>query len=214
MKLNKMADTQSNSNQTKKSTVKVIGGGFSKWFGMLTGRGASQSNPIQVQNSQPVDKKNQPLEEDSVAEDIKKAKKLLSLGMQKFSKSAGPSVQKGKEMESKGVEYAKKVVDVDFTKKAVKIFLVIIFVLIILFVASRVLDLTNKNGGDTNVPTPTNVPTAPPYKRTEPSIYDKDATILKIEEDAKVLLNEIVGKSLDDDSISPPNLDVNINFER
>jgi len=207
-----MTDTQTSDNKTKKAGFSLAVG-ISKWFNMLLGRPVSQPAINQTQTAQ-TGKKDQPLEEDSVAEDIKKAKKLLSLGMQKFSKNAAPSVQKGKEMQSRGTEYAKSVVDVSFTKRAVKIFLVIIFGLLVVFVALRVLNLVNKEGGDVNVPTPTTAPTVPPYKRTEPSIYDKDAVILKIEEDAKVLLNEIERKNLDDDTISPPSLDVNISFDK
>lgn len=206
-----MADTQSSQPpNNKKNILTSIGNAAAGWFGMLTGKGFNKgsNSTASTQNV----KEAQPPQEDSVAEDMKKAKAFINQAMAKFNKSAGPTFEKGKQLEGKGVEYAKKVVDVNFSRKIARIFTVLFFGLVLLFVASRFFKLVGNGREVPAVATPTIAPTVPPFQRTEPSIYAQDKLILKIEEDAKVLVNEIIGKTLNEDSLALPSVDANIEF--
>jgi hypothetical protein len=203
-----MADDNLQEKGSKKSVFEVLSSAINTWFSMLMGRPVRKI-PESVKQEPKVEPAQ--IEEDSVKEDFKKARGMIQKVALEILSRTAPSAEKRKMLGQKGLSYAKNVVDVSFTRKVVNLFMVVFFGLIIFFVVVR-LNKYLGNSKDQGTFVPSKAPTVPPFQRTEPSLYADDAEILKIEEDAKVLLNEIIEKSLEDSSISTPQLDENIDF--
>lgn len=202
-----MATENKNTNNT--GFVTSVNKFVKNWINMITGKGKLEeqspvTSPQNIQNQQ----------EDSVQQDIKKAKSYLSKWFSLFAQKSKPTLESGKESTQKAVDKAKEVVDVSFTRKLLKIFFTGIAFLIFLAIAMRLLNLNSKDNKEDpsviqNIPSS---PTLPPYNPIRPSIYAEDKVIGAIEEDARVLINEILGRNIRDDSLQFPSIDMNISL--
>jgi len=183
--------------------------GIYVWFNKLLGKQVKKEEVVQPVTQ----KKAEVVQEDSIKEDIKNARVFLKEKFVKFSIEARPVLEKGKETSDIALKKTKEVVDISFTRKLVRILMIIIGISVAIFVVIRLFyaaksNVENQNGGN-----PAVNPTIPPYTPTNPSLYADDKELLKIEEDMRVLLSEISGKKLEDDSIKPPDLDMDVNFK-
>lgn len=200
-----------NQKNNKKNPTASFGIAVKSWISMISGKGKAintQDNSASGKN-----KENFDYEEDSVKEDIKKAQSYLSKWFSIFAQKSQPTIKSGKLSTEKAVLKAKEVVDVNFTKKVLKIFFVGVVFLIFITITLRLLGLSDNKEEDIsnqgNVPLS---PTLPPYDPIRPSIYADDKIIAAIEEDTRVLINEILGRNIKDESLNFPSIDTNISL--
>ncbi len=103
------------------------------------------------------------------------------------------------------------VADKPFYKKIIKLFFVVFFVLILIYVGATLFNILRRRGVTqvTDDPTPTPIP----YEPTKPSVYADDAAVLKLEEDIDVLEKELARIGLRENDLIPPKLDFEVTFK-
>jgi len=179
------------------------------WVGMLMGRprkvraGAVDPKTGQVVVVPPPDEDEFKMnEEDPVAEDIQKLKNIAG-------KILGTAKSKSEEMGVSGK--TKGLVASGFIGKLVRILLLGLVILGLVYAGMfvfRSLTGKNGNGGVFEKPTPTPVVFDP----VKQSVYANDPEILQLEEDLKVLENELSLTNIRESSFTAPVLDFNISF--
>ncbi|MBU0569407.1 hypothetical protein KKB40_01335 [Patescibacteria group bacterium] len=102
------------------------------------------------------------------------------------------------------------IIDKNFLKKLLKIFFVILFLLILIFVGIKLFSLLKENGSEDSVLQTTSPPAV--YQPYQPSVYAKDAEVLKLEADLGILEKEMAGFNLKDSVMSLPSLDFEVSF--
>src|SRR3990172_1227013 len=192
---------------------------ISKWINDLRGKPKGSAQNVK-QPANPVPNKTEPAslteikppveaEEDSVAADIKNLKAFTKKIVGKTSTIIKPYEQKGGSVSSSALSKAGGLVDKSFLRKIVRVFLILLFLLILVFVAIRLFKSTSENGG---VPGFGNQPTPTSYQPYIPSLYVEDPEIRQLEEDVNVLAGEISGTNIRELDLNPPVLDFNISF--
>jgi len=197
--------------QTKKGL-----GGFSGWINALLGKKKSTNEVVKQVEAQLKDQK-QPQAaqetveigspEDSVAQDIQNAKKLVSGVIKGISNKVEPVAE----------AKIKKAKSSSILKKILKLFLILIFLAIFIFVAIMFVRTLGKpgNGGNGVNVNPSDAPTPTPfvYNPYKPSIYANDPEILALEQDITLLEKEIFRAILREDKLFPPVLNFKVDFK-
>lgn len=179
-----------------------------KWFYMLVGKPLTSNNVSKPQQN--VDSISP--QEDSVKQDIQSLKKLVKGAFGGVKGKATPVAKIGKEKSIQAAETVGKSVDRGFLKKLIKIFFVIVFLLILVFIALKLYNLLpTQSPVQTVTIAPT--PTSTLYEPDRPSVYALDPQILKLENDIEVLRRELAGVDIRESTLKPPILDFNINFK-
>jgi hypothetical protein len=204
--------------------IKKVGGGISGWFSSLMGKPKSVAGAVTEDKAKPVlsnmdiaEKPPVVLEitdfskEDSVKEDLKKFKALVGKYKSKVDEKVDPVTAAGVQKAVSAINASGSVADKPFYKKLVKVFFILFFLLILIFVAATLFNiLKSKKITEAPVlPTPSPVP----FEPTKPSVYASDESVLKLEEDIDLLEKELVRVSLRDNDLLPPKLDFDINFK-
>lgn len=149
--------------------------------------------------------------EDQVAEDIEEAKTLLQKVFANLKRASAPIIGKGKKSTGALLTSTQGLVDKSFLKKLIRVFFIIFFLLILVFIGSRLIQTLQQNGveeqGDGQAPT------TAPFSPFRPSVYADDPDVLSLEQDINVLEREISRVILREDSLFPPSLDFKINFK-
>ena len=148
---------------------------------------------------------------DPVAQDLESLKKLVGKFSGKVKTSVGPQMTKATSSTSTSFV---KTVDKGFIKKILRVFLVIVFLMIAVFVGMKLFKTYQENGGGVSPTGTVTEPTVTPivYEPFKPSLYAEDPEILKLEEDIDVLVREISGSNIKEITLNPPTLDFNITF--
>lgn len=196
----------------------------SGWFNSLLGKPALVSRPQPEESGDQESSKTKKInptivkpdvkEEDSVVSDIKNFKSFTKESLGKISTALKPYAKKGSEASSTVVAKAGGLVDKNFLRQLIRIFLILFFLLVLIFVGIRLFKVsTNGENGDGGggggvVVTPTPID----YQPYRPSIYNDDPEIKKLEEDISVLQGEMSSTNLRETDLNPPNLDFNISF--
>src|SRR3989344_8956384 len=192
-------------------------GGISGWFNSLLGRNMSTRQvtkqveaqlKIPQQQSSEIPAENQGEEtEDSVSQDIKTAKKIVSGVVKGISQKVEPVAQQKIEKASKSGIF----------KKLLKIILILFFLSILIFIGLSFYRTLGKdgngNGGVTISPEDKVTPTPYVYNPYKPSIYAVDPEILTLEEDITLLEKEIFRAIIREDKLFPPVLDFKVEFK-
>ncbi len=200
-----------NSNQTQtvkkdKGLVSKIFAGVSLWIGSLLGKKPVQSQNESTQTASAVPQ--QQVSEDSVAQDIQDFKKFLGKVSGKVSSSVSPTIAKGRVSAASSVG---QIVDTGFLKKIVRIFLIVFFLMIVIYIGIRLFSELNKNGGDGI--SPEGITSTPiPYQPYKPSVYAEDPTTLRLEEEINVIERELSSVNLRESLLTPPSLDFEVSF--
>jgi hypothetical protein len=197
--------------------------GLTSWIGNLTGhpkvkktpskqQTSTSAQPQQPQGQAPLGQPLQPTSEDSVAEDMKKLKKLVGKLSANVEKSVEPVVQKGS---SKASAFGKA--NQGFLRTVLKIFFVVILLIIVAYIGMQFFKKLPGGDGGEVTPTPeestmTVTPTPIVYNPTKPSVYAQDPVVLKLEEDVDVLTREISRTNIKETQLNPPALDYAISF--
>ncbi len=196
---------------------------MSNWGNMLLGRPKKLS---QVKAKEKVDKEvsgnvKDPVQEqvqqgpevvgDSVAADIKKFKGFAGNVKETISSSLQPVIKKGARSGSGITSSASGLIDKKFLQRLIKIFLVLLFVMVLLVIGLQ-LFIPDDNNGPSNGSNPEETPVIPTYQPTFPSVYSDDKEVLKIEEDLNILEREISGTRIDETTLNYPDLDYKITF--
>ena len=188
----------------------IIGGG-KKWLYTLLGK----SPPAEADSTAGVETVQEirgPVgsQEDSIAGDIKIFKDLIKKGVDGTKTILSPFAKKGVESTVATTKAVTGSVDSKFIKIAVRSFIVIIFAIILIYIASflfkrlREEKTVSQNGG---APV-----TQVPYEPFKPSVYANDPEVLILEEEIGILERELYGVNIKEDGIKPPQLDWNISF--
>jgi hypothetical protein len=197
-----MTDGNQNNTPTTPSVNPV-----KKWLYMLMGKPLRTSTPQQSQNPATVSP-----QEDSVKQDIQGLKTLVKGALGGAKNKATPAAKLGKEKTIEAAQTVGRSVDTGFLKKLIKIFFVVVFLLILVFIALKLYNLLPTQSPVQTVtlaPSPTSVP----YEPERPSVYAEDPQILKLENDIEVLRRELAGVDIRESTLKPPILDFNINFK-
>lgn len=196
--------------------MKNMANPISKWISALRGKPKADSKPTTGETKPPesitlTEVKAPAGEEDSIAMDIKNLKTFTSKLVGKTSTFVKPYAQKGSSASTGALSKAGGLVDKGFLRKLIRVFLILLFLLILVFVAIRLFKTTGENGGIPgfgNQPTPTPIS----YQPYRPSVYADDPEIKQLEEDVNVLEGEISGTNVREMDLNPPTLDFNISF--
>lgn len=199
---------------------------ISKWFSNLMGKpstGAKENVPQDnkvpsTTSSAELSDKTQsastpelmPVGDDSVKEDFKKAKQIISSLVGKASEKSAPFVTSGKEKTGAAMKEVGKVVDVSFMRKLVRGLMVLLFLFVAGVLIFRFYKLTQQNGIE-EVPgnTPSVTVTYIPYKE---SIYSADPDVIRLEESINTLKREVLNTKIKITTFNPPVLDFSISF--
>lgn len=190
---------------------------FKKWFNNLLGRPTLSTPP--VPEEKPKEGEEDILShtrvdvtppENSLQTDVVTLKTVAEKVSNKLKEAMRPFVRQGEKSSKKAADSVGKVVDVGFMRKLVKIFMTILCVMIIIFVAVRLFRVLREESqeSETIQPTPTTFIYIPPRS----SIYAGDPSILKMEEDLNVLTREVSNSIIRETTLNPPNLDFNVSF--
>lgn len=200
-------------------------GGISGWFSALVGKpkagstpviGAKEEKPV-LSNLDIAEKPPVPLEitdftkEDSVKEDFKKFKTLIGKYKSKLDEKVDPITASGVQKAVGVINASGGITDKPFYKKLIKVFFVLFFLLILIFVGATLFNIFNSKKVAEVVEGPT--PSPIPFKPTKPSVYATDEDVLKLQEDIDLLEKELARVSLRENDLLPPKLDFNINFK-
>lgn len=148
-------------------------------------------------------------EEDSVTKDFRNIFGFFGKVFGKATQKIQPSVQKA----GKGSpQTAAQIASHGFFVKVVRLFIILVFLMIIIFIGVRIYTILQDDGGN-GVTTVYTSPTPVPYKPSKPSVYAEDEFILDLEEKLRVLEREIAGMSIRETTLTPPILDFDINFD-
>ena len=179
------------------------------WVGMLFGRprkvrvGVVDPKTGQVATEPPPQEVDDMNPGDSVAEDLKKFKgftgKILGSAKSKTAEVANSDkVKKG-------------LIGSGLLSKLIKFFILIIILLVLAFFGMYIFRSFKGEDGNGNIfvrPSPTPVTFTP----AEQSVYANDTEILRLEEDIKVLENELSQTNIRESAFTAPTLDFNISF--
>src|SRR3989344_8892019 len=197
----------SNSNQTQtvkknKGFVSKIFAGVNLWVGSLLGKKQQvQSGSVSSESGSPVPQ--QQVSEDSVAQDIQEFKNFLGKVSGKVSRSVSPTITKSKASASSTVG---QIVDTGFLKKIVRVFLIVFFLMIVVYIGFRLFSELKENDGDGI--SPEGITSTPiPYQPYKPSVYAEDPTTLRLEEEINVIERELSSANLRESLLTPPSLD-------
>jgi len=106
---------------------------------------------------------------------------------------------------------AKQLVDKSFLKKLVRAFLILVFLIILTFIAFRLFRTLQEDDGVVVRP-PGISPSPIPYQPYKPSIYAGDPEVLQLEEDINILEAELTNTNIREEQLFPPSLDFNVKF--
>jgi len=186
-----------------------ISGALRRWFDLFMGRPRYKKPAIQGTAEIKRERKQVSLEEDSVRKDVRNVKSFIGKVFGKAGVKMQPATQKVTKGSSRA---ASKLASHGLFVKVVRLFVILFFLMILIYIAVRIYTLLQENGenGSTTVYT---TPTSVPYKPSKPSVYAEDEFILNLEETIKVLEREIAGINIRETTLTPPILDFNINFD-
>jgi hypothetical protein len=152
------------------------------------------------------------VQEDSVREDVKRAKGLIASIVGRIRDALSPFVKRGTSYAGSAFERSTESIG----SKLPKILKPVAVVLILLFVIFLGINLFNRylkpSGSGSNNTQQT--PTVPPFKTYEPSIYVDDEEILSIENELNVLERELENTRIIESNLNIPSLDYDINFDK
>ena len=150
-------------------------------------------------------------EEDSIVADIEGFKKFVGKTVKKVSIKTTPVAEHGAELGSQAVSGAKQLVDKSFLKKLVRVFLILVFLIILVFIALRLFKILQEDNGEVVRP-PGVSPSPIPYEPYKPSVYAGDPEVLQLEEDINILEAELTNTNIREERLFPPSLDFNVRF--
>lgn len=140
---------------------------------------------------------NQTIEEDAVSSDIKKIKGFLV----KLISNILPFLPHPRSLIFKNL------------KKIILLISVLSLLGFLVYFGIKLPKALLSRKGQVNIPQETNrTPTAVPYTPYLPSVYADDPEILRLEEDVRVLENEVARVNIREVKLIPPRLDFNISF--
>lgn len=190
-------------------------GGVSGWLRILSGKPRVPQIPEHQLVTKP-DLDSEEVEEDRVAEDLKEFKGKVQEVVAKTTTVVGKAAENVKTVtatKKQGITPVPKI-----PKPIVKIFIGLLFLIILLFIISRVLTSPG-NGGKPVKPSPTLspeglsiTPSIIPYIPVKASLYADDEEVLNLERDISVLEREVATVSLKELGLQPPSLDFNVRF--
>lgn len=146
--------------------------------------------------------------EDSVLKDIDNVKGFLNKIKGRVISTTAPVAKKVPKVTARAQKIKTK-------GKKMKIGIGVVVLSVFLLLISRLTSSINKPTDSVVVKPPefeVNIPTIPPFRSSNPSIYANDLDVLKIEEDINVLENEMLTTPLRESTLLPPNLEFKINF--
>lgn len=209
--MNKQTSQAKNSNAEKSE-----GGIFSKvtttlrtWFDLFMGR--PRYRKPEMQGTAKINRESKAISpaEDSVTKDIKNVFGFISKIFGQASQKVTPTNLKvGKGVPQVPLNLSNNGLFV----KVIRIFLIIVFLMVIVFIGVRIFSLMQENGEEGGVRVYIS-PTPVPYKPSKPSVYAEDEFILNLEEKIRVLEREVAGISVRETTLTPPILDFNVDFE-
>ena len=167
--------------------------GIISWINTLLGRTKSKI-PLQT-SGQPAQKTTPDIPADSVTQDIQNLKSFVGKNKEKFLSRIFPNQGIGRK----------------FIGIFIKLTLVIIFILTVVFVATKLFKNVSQNGRIENGVAET--PTPLYYRPFKPSLWADDPEIKRLDEEINVLEREISGTNIKESSLNPPSLDFDIDFE-
>ena len=155
--------------------------------------------------------------EDPIFQDLQKVKSLLGVVSGKVGERVKPAITKGAESTKDAASAYVKTVDKGFIKKALRIFLILILLIALIYIGLKFFrNMSSQTPGGTVNLTPANdqspSPTLIIINPSNPSVYANDPAILKLEEDIRVLVREVDGSEIRENSLNPPRLNFNVTF--
>jgi hypothetical protein len=215
--------------KAKENVMAKIGGGLSWWVGSLTGKKKSTTPavttvPVEPQPvipdaapaPIPVGPTSIPKNEDSVLQDVDSLRKLVGKVSGNVTTKVAPVLKVGVSGTSKAANAFVEKAGPGFITKMLRIFFVLILLIVVAFVAFKLLYKPGNNEGNNNNTTQlTNETTPTPviYKPPQASIYAEEASVLKLEEDINVITQELGSAVLKESQLTPPTLDFNVVFQ-
>lgn len=203
-----------------------------KWLNMLMGKPVAKDIPVEVkQSDQPTQSQpaaptvtppiNPTVEEavqDSITADFEKVQKVAQKVFKTASIKATPLVNKGKAESAVLASSAGKVIDTSFLRKAIKMLIVILVLMVIVFMAIKI--FPNKIISPAGEISPTKEEISGQTESLAPidyhqyidSIYATDPEVLRVEESIKVLDREINNIQYKDPALNPPSIDFDVSF--
>lgn len=182
----------------------TLWGAVNKWFNMLLGRPTTTlDNPPDTGGQESL-----PTSEDSVAQDVLKARNFIKKLVSSITLQAKPSIEAGGQGVKKGLN---KALGSSFLKRILKIFVLVILIIAVLSFSIKFLKRVEKDDKQidgVSITTPTPVE----YKFDKPSIYAEDEAFLKLEEEVRILENEVNQTDIRETRLAPPPLDFNVSF--
>lgn len=198
--------------KSEKSEVGIltkVTGALRTWYDLFMGRPRyrKQAGPEAAEMKR--QRKTISPEEDSVTKDFRNVFGFFGKVFGKATQKIQPSAQKaGKGSPQTAVQIASQ----GFFVKVVRLFIILVFLMIIVFIGVRIFTIL-QDDGENGVTTVYTSPTPVSYKPSKPSVYAEDEFILDLEERLRVLEREIAGISIRETTLTPPILDFDINFD-
>jgi hypothetical protein len=186
-----------------------MGNKMQGWFNLFMGRPRYKKPAIQGSTEIKAERKKISPEEDSVTKDFKKVTDLFGKVFGKATQKIQPNAQKSA---AGALQVTTKVAGNRLFFKVVRLFIIIFFLMILVFIGTKMYSILTENGED-GAKTVYTSPTPVPYKPSKPSVYAEDEFILELEEKLGVLEREIAGISIRETTLTPPILDYKINFD-
>lgn len=187
-------------------------GGAKKWLFALIGKPLPENSQVQDGNVQKNPLQNQEPQEDSVDGDIKMFKSFVNKGVGMVKTYLTPFAKKGTESVTNTTFAVKSSVDNKFIKIAVRSFIIIFFLIILIFVALYLFGRLKKEVEIVSPDNPVETPTPASFNPYKPSVYADDPEILILDEEINLLEGDIRGETIRESGINPPSLDYNISF--
>lgn len=204
---------QAKNNKTGKESgegvISKVTGLLRTWFDLFMGRPRYRKQAMQGTAELKSEKKQVKPEDDSILKDVKNVKNFFGKVFGMAAIKMQPSTQKITKGSS---QVTSKISSHGLFIKVVRIFIILFFLMILVYIGVKIYSLTQNDGGNGSSTVYTS-PTPVPYKPSKPSVYAEDEFILNMEETIKVLEREIAGMSIRETTLTPPILDFDIDFD-
>jgi hypothetical protein len=188
--------------------INIIGGA-KKWIFALMGKTLPVEDNKDTEDVQ--SQETGSVQEDSVANDMKKFKEFVKMGTEKAKTVISPYAKKSMTSATDASKVVSTSADHKFIKGLIRTFLILFFTMVLVFIAIY-LFRTLQTESDPVAPVGESV-TPVPFSPFKPSVYAQDPEILQLEEEINILERELARVNIKEDGINPPRLDYNINFE-